>query len=374
VLRSPRLKRCECEGSVNSSFSPLAVILPDRTSPELLYEQSKLASLVSYGISAKLLMDYFPIDINIMAIHKNTHKISKRIEAAIKDEKVSFLHDIKPNKEKIPKPCLPLSVGIDGGYVHAREADNRKAGWFEVIVGKTLKKGVDSKRFGYVTTYDTKPKRRLFETLEKQGLDASQRVTFISDGGDNVRDLQLYLSPNAEHILDWFHITMRITVINQILKGMTSKERIQFEKDLESIKWNLWHDYVREALNCLECLSDNFYTLVPNVKDKNSLEYKLWNHTNDLHNYLTNNQNYIINYSDRYHHGEIISSAFVESTVNELISRRMVKKQQMRWTKQGAHLLLQVRIKTLNNELKGCFNRWYPGIQSVNGEVMAKAA
>jgi hypothetical protein len=25
-----------------------------------------------------------------------------------------------------------------GGYVHARDGDNRKAGWFEVIVGKSL--------------------------------------------------------------------------------------------------------------------------------------------------------------------------------------------------------------------------------------------
>jgi hypothetical protein len=121
-------------------------------------------------------------------------------------------------------------------------------------------------------------------------------------------------------------------------------------------------------------LSCNYTQLVTDMKNKDSMEYKLWNHADDLHNYLTNNQNYIINYSDRHHHGEIISSAFVESTVNELISRRMVKKQQMRWTKQGAHLLLQVRIKTLNNELKSCFNSWYPGSQNTNGEIMANAA
>ncbi len=55
-----------------------------------------------------------------------------------------------------------------------------------------------------------------------------------------------------------------------------------------------------------------------------------------------------------------ISPAFVESTVNEVISKRMKKKQQMRWTKKGAHLLLQVRIKTLNKELRETFHRWYP--------------
>jgi hypothetical protein len=40
----------------------------------------------------------------------------------------------------------------------------------------------------------------------------------------------------------------------------------------------------------------------------------------------------------------------------------MVKKQQMRWTKQGAHLLLQVRVQTLNGDLRDTFRQWYPGM------------
>jgi hypothetical protein len=46
--------------------------------------------------------------------------------------------------------------------------------------------------------------------------------------------------------------------------------------------------------------------------------------------------------------------------VNQVISKRMVKKQQMRWTPKGAHLLLQVRTKVLNQDLAGVFQRWYP--------------
>jgi hypothetical protein len=59
--------------------------------------------------------------------------------------------------------------------------------------------------------------------------------------------------------------------------------------------------------------------------------------------------------------GEAISTAFTESTVNQVISERMVKKQQMRWTPRGAHLLLQVRTRVLNDQLAGDFRRWYPG-------------
>lgn len=52
----------------------------------------------------------------------------------------------------------------------------------------------------------------------------------------------------------------------------------------------------------------------------------------------------------------------------------MSKKQQMRWTKKGAHLLLQVRIKTLNNELRKSFCKWYPKMQQESGTVLPKAA
>ena len=60
----------------------------------------------------------------------------------------------------------------------------------------------------------------------------------------------------------------------------------------------------------------------------------------------------------------MISTAFVESTVNQVISKRMVKKQQMQWTPRGAHLLLQTRTKVINDELEEAFRRWYPRFRS----------
>ena len=83
--------------------------------------------------------------------------------------------------------------------------------------------------------------------------------------------------------------------------------------------------------------------------------------------YISNNRAFITNYGERYRNGERISSGFVESTVNQVISKRMVKKQQMRWTKKGAHLLLQVRTKVLDGDWRETFERWYP-------ELAAQAA
>jgi len=69
-------------------------------------------------------------------------------------------------------------------------------------------------------TYDDRPKRRLFEVLAAQGMAANQAVTFLTDGADDVRDLPRYLNPDSEHLIDWFHVTMRLTVLAQVAKSL----------------------------------------------------------------------------------------------------------------------------------------------------------
>lgn len=116
-------------------------------------------------------------------------------------------------------------AGLDGGYVHAPDQKSRTEGWFEVIAGKSVQTEVSAKVFAFVNKYDKKPKRRLFEVLKSQRPQIHQQVVFMSDGGDTVRDLQMYLSPESEHLLDWFHITMRLTVMGQLVKGMVVELR-----------------------------------------------------------------------------------------------------------------------------------------------------
>ena len=69
--------------------------------------------------------------------------------------------------------------------------------------------------------------------------------------------------------------------------------------------------------------------------------------------------------------GKRFRRRFVESTVNYVISKRFVKRQSMQWTKRGAHLLLQTRVKTLNNELASTFRRWYPDFPMENTALAA---
>jgi hypothetical protein len=60
----------------------------------------------------------------------------------------------------------------------------------------------------------------------------------------------------------------------------------------------------------------------------------------ELLRYLNNNEGSLANYGRRYRSGRRISTAFVESAVNQLIDKRMSKSQQMRWSPLGAHALL----------------------------------
>jgi hypothetical protein len=45
----------------------------------------------------------------------------------------------------------------------------------------------------------------------------------------------------------------------------------------------------------------------------------------------------------------------------------------MQWSKPGAHLLLQTRVKTLDGELGAIFKRWYPDMD-LEAEEMPAAA
>ena len=111
--------------------------------------------------------------------------------------------------------------------------------------------------FGYVQTYDTKPKWRLFEVLASQGMQANQQVTFLTDGGEDIRDLPRYLNPQAEHLLDWFHITMRITVLTNMARGLRSSSpelSANVAAELQRLKWFLWHGNVFRSLNTVTSL------------------------------------------------------------------------------------------------------------------------
>jgi hypothetical protein len=79
-LNSPRLFHCDCLHREQKSFSPLATLLVIRTAPERLYLESKFASLMSYGLTVKLLEEILPLEgkLNPASVRNNLHAIAQK--------------------------------------------------------------------------------------------------------------------------------------------------------------------------------------------------------------------------------------------------------------------------------------------------------
>ena len=346
----------------------MAAVLRERITPELSYLQARFAGLVSYGLSADLLNEILPLGraLHATTVRRQVQATAQRLEDELGDEQSGFITGCPADWAELPRPDLPLVVGLDGGYVHSCTQRTRRDGWFEVIAGKAMPATGRPSCFGYVQTYDSKPKRRLFEVLASQGMQANQQVTFLTDGGEDIRDLPRYLNPQAEHLLDWFHITMRITVLTQLAKGLRcpSERSADITQELQLVKWFLWHGNVVRALHTVDDLTtdlDATETDADTDADASRVELeKLAKAMREFGGYLSANTCCIPNYGERRLAGETISTAFVESTVNQVISKRMVKKQQMRWSPRGAHLLLQIRTRVLNDTLTDDYRSWYP--------------
>lgn len=127
--------------------------------------------------------------------------------------------------------------------------------------------------------------------------------------------------------------------------------------ELDRTKWFLWHGNVVRAMESIEELED-LVAASAHTDDSCKLEKTV----EEFHTYIENNIDLIPNYGERRRNGERISTATAESAVNQVISKRMVKRQQMRWSRRGAHLLLQVRTRELNGELQATFANLYPGL------------
>src|SRR6266481_8021630 len=197
TLDSPRLEPCDCTRHKTSSFRPLSALLTEPVAPELLYMEAKWSSMVSYGISLDALKDFLPLDLSldVKTVRYDTLKVAQRLEAELGEEQPGFIDGEPSDWDLLPPPDGAFTVGIDGGYV--RNWLDKKHN-FEVIVGKsTLSFGEaedtqspSHKRLGFVQTLETKPKRRLYEVLQSQGLQMNHTITFLSDGDDTLRKLQ----------------------------------------------------------------------------------------------------------------------------------------------------------------------------------------
>ena len=197
-VTGPRLKSCPCQGATCGTFSPLTGLFTEHVSPEMLYLETKWASLVPFGVTVELLKDVLPVGItlNAQTVRNNLQRVATRMEGELGQERTSWAEDGSPDLAQLPLPEGPIVVGIDGGYVRACESDRmRREVNFEVVVGQSIAEDRGSRYFGLVQSFDDKPKRRLLDVLREQRLQMNQDITFLTDGGDTVRNLAADMSP-----------------------------------------------------------------------------------------------------------------------------------------------------------------------------------
>ena len=191
----------------------------------------------------------------------------------------------------VPEPAERMVVGIDGAFVKAGHTRAGQRHQFEILTGRVEASQRGGEAFAVVRDLDPYAKKRVQAILRRCGRGQGTDLRILSDG------------------------------VEMAEFGMTRVRIGLFQ----------------HALAHPEANSERF----------ESIEAKL----DELRSYLYANRESVMGYAEAYRNGERISSAHVESTVNQLINWRMCKKHQMGWSRAGAQQLLHVKTAIINGRL-----------------------
>jgi hypothetical protein len=149
------------------------------------------------------------------------------------------------------KPCEEVVVGLDGGYIRARH--QRPERNFEVVAGKVLDHDGNATRFAFVRNGGCEVVSAAGLAFRRRGVNENTSVTVFTDGDAGLRAIHRQVAPQAEHVLDWFHIGMRFENLKQLAKGINGITdgaiRGHALAQLERAKWRFWNGHTSEDLS-----------------------------------------------------------------------------------------------------------------------------
>ncbi len=247
----------------------------------------------------------------------------------------------------------PIALGIDAG--HVRSVRTHRVRSFEAFVAQVG--GAEGKAavFGGVPAAADRQQQQLRGVLQGLGATPGTPVTILSDGADGPRALgeAACVGPTS-HVLDWFHLAMRIQHAAQAAKGWPADtpggrgDGARLAKAVERIRWRLWHGQVRRALDLIGgtlAWLDAMAEAAPVAAAEVAALLR------GLETYVSGQAKLIIDYAEGRRSGEPISTATTEGTVQWLLHCRMGANRQMRWSPRGAHRMLRVRTAVANGTL-----------------------
>src|SRR5277367_3099870 len=365
-IRIRRLLTCPCQNGGEATSFAAFDLEAATVAPELAYVTARYAALAPFGKVADLLSELLAVSgaANAGTVRNRTMRVG---EAVVQP------HVPTAAEPATARPGEPVVVGLDGGYVRSRHRQDERH--FEVIAGKVIDAQGSQSRFAFARNSPAIASDAFKQALVMAGVTADTPATVLCDGDAGLWRLQREALPNATVVLDWWHVAVRFEHALQTARGLGAADAnlaAEAIRGLERAKWRLWHGRwpgCRRKLAALCRWTQRTYLC--SVAGIGRLEH----HVSELLGYLERNQGALVHYAARRRHGEPISTAFVESSVNEIIAKRMNKKQQMRWNRATVQPFLDVRTRVLNDTLEDAFRHRYPSFRPANDdEAIALAA
>ena len=343
--------KCTLQGRY---ISPLKVYLPQMCTAELRWLHARLGAMLPYRQAHDVLQLMLPIGNrqNHVTLRNHTVAVGSAVQT---DAPLTQTQDgIEAEAE----------LGIDVGYI--RQVKGRGTSTMAVVAAAVGSVGKSPRIWASARTR-TKPLHDdMSKFLADSGYDADAPVRVITDGAADLKKVSQALPRAGCWVLDWAHIGRMLRYLDQALSPLVfARESISGPRfdlwdtcfRLRSYVWtgqkSRWRRTGKELYNSIEAQdpSDGDYRDTSTRLARSKLS--------NLLAYLEANHQSLIVYRRWQKEGRRISTGFVESTINRLIGRRMCKDQQMRWSREGAHCLLQVRAAVLNGELDARARRWH---------------
>ena len=316
-----------------------------RSTPELDQLQARLSALMPYRVAADVLQHLLSIDAGRSpeTLRSHTLQLGKRLADAA--------------AETPPAAAAAITVTLDSTFIRSREDDERH---LEVRVGNV--ETVDGGRqvFGAVARAETDITALIQQTLETAGRTDTTKVTAFTDGCPGLRAVLANAGVPKPPMLDWFHIAMRLQHAELAAANLSTDnpDRVTAKAtiiaEVERLHWRIWNGKAKNAQRSIKRMMRRVMHVFKGEQSqgaKGVASGKLWHALHADDKYLRGQAVWLVNYAKRYRAGLRVGTSITEGTANFLVNRRMNKFQQMRWSRNGADLLLQVRCAVYNGTL-----------------------
>jgi hypothetical protein len=357
ILRQPRWRRCECDSFETQPNTDQAcrqsrtsALTRGRATPELVRVQAELGARLSFREAARVMNVLLPTG-------KAANHTSIRRRLASTADRLQILDNASPHRMSRAEGG-PVVVALDGA--HIRAVPGFQVRHFEVTVGRVETERQQARHFAVAPNVTTSRSRAIGNALRSRGWLPGREVTVLSDGDPSlVESVRSAAGDRVTHILDWFHVSMRVRHVEQALAGLLASDLEQkgplryVDLDVSRLRHLIWNGYGDEARRALRDITDMAANAIWLNAQRGKVRIERFIQlASELRTYLTLNEAALVDYGRRYRAGLRVATSGAESVVNSLVNARMNKRRQMRWSPQGAHRVLQVRAAVIDGRLR----------------------